>query len=499
MSNDQPPGEPARDDDPPRPPPRPVAPPGQVSTPDQLPTVEPGEWPAQPRRAPVPQPAPPPAPAPAPVPTSAPPAPGPPAPPPVAPAKRSLAWLWVTLAAVFVLGVGTAATLVVVRPWEDDTSDRDTAGAPPDSEQQAEPSDEVPEDPAPTASATPTPPSAPAAQVTADLDGDGYGDAVAVLGSSSSIERVVLSSTGSSFEVAREPVAAFEDRTWADFDGDGELDEVSWTYELGGTLNLTSDDLDLRERNLRLRLDDRQPFVSLKPGDFDGDGAVDLVAYGATGRRTVGVWIIRNEAGRFAEPEQWVQIPNATYATTTLLPADFDADGRADVAARVPSSGLPRDLGPSSRIELGIALLTSSGTGFVPGPVERPTGLLDGGEAVVGDFTGDGQPRVLLIDRSRTGVQVHGLRADGDRLVLEPGLVLQIGGRRGDVVDAVVSDVDGDAVDDVVYSTVDERGRSYDGFRVLRLDERATAPSEVWAPTPRCPSGDCSFYFENSF
>jgi hypothetical protein len=400
-----------------------------------------------------------------------------------------------------VLGVGTAVTLVVVRPW-DDTSETDLADAPPVDTEQAEAPDNAPAEPAPTEPTQPTPPTDASAPVTGDLDGDGYGDAVAVFGSRDAIERIVLSSTGSSFEVAREPAADFEDRTWADFDGDGALDQVSWTYELEGALNITSEDMDFRELNLRLRLDEQQPYLTLKPGDFDGDGAVDLVAYGATGARTVGVWILRNEDGRFAEPEQWMEIPDATYALTTLLPGDFDGDGRADVAARVPSGDLPRRVDADSRVRLGIALLMSSGTAFVPGPVQRPTSLLDDGEAVVGDFTGDGTPRVLVIGRSRDGLAVQGLRPEGNRIRIEPRLALQVGGRGGDMLDAVVSDVDGNGVDDVVYTTSVERDRAYDGFRVLRFDEADTTagrPGGVWAATPRCPSGDCSLYFLNSY
>ena len=171
--------------------------------------------------------------------------------------------MWIALAAVVVLGVGTTATLAVVRPWEGDTSNRDVAGSSTrrrpvragrqrtggaDADDADDPDD--PDDPY-----DPPPPTSPAGPVTADLDGNGYGDAVAVFESGDGIERVVLSSTGRSFEVARQPAAGLEDRTWADFDGDGELDQVSWTYELGGKLNLTSEDLDFREINLRLRLD----------------------------------------------------------------------------------------------------------------------------------------------------------------------------------------------------------------------------------------------------
>jgi len=483
VSSEQPPDVPARDDDPLRPPPRPVAPPGQVSTPDQLPTVEPGEWPAQPLR-PMVAATPPQGPPAPPLPTSPPPA------GPVAPAQRSLAWLWTGVAAALALVVGAAATLAVLRPWDDDTESDLTAEA-----SVSAPRSDI--EPAPQTTPTPTP-ADPVEPVTADIDGDGYGDAAAVFGSGDEVQRFVLSGTGTSFKVAREREAAFEDRTWADFDSDGALDEVSWSYELGGGLILTSADMDFEELNLRLRLDERQPFVTLKPGDFDGDGAVDLVAYGATGPRTVSVWVMHNDDGRFDEPEEWMRIPRSTYALTTVLPADFTGDGATDLAVRVPTE-LPRKIGPDTSIELGVSLLVSAGATFVPGPVARPTGFLDRAEAVVGDFTGDGMPRVLLIGTGRDGVRIEGLRRDGDRFILDPGLALAVGGKGARVVDAVVSDVDGDRVDDIVYTTSVDRGRAYDGFRVLRLDVAGVESSEVWARTPRCPKGDCSFYFENSF
>ncbi|WP_147381400.1 FG-GAP repeat domain-containing protein [Nocardioides immobilis] len=506
MSSEQPPGVPTPDDDPTRPPPRPVAPPGQVSTPDQLQTVQPGEWPAQPPRARAPQPV---APDPvvpepvAPEPVEAAPPPPPPPPPaspyfPIPPVRRSLAWLWVTLAAVAVLVVGSAATLAVVQPWDDDpSSDRDTTAEPRDSapsdqgEQSTEP-EPVPSEP--EVSATPTPPGA-SGPVTADLNGDGYGDAAAVIGSGDIIDRVVLSSTGTSFKVGREPAAAFDDRTWADFDGDGALDEISWSYQLGGGLTITSEDMDFRELNLRLRLDERQPFVTLKPGDFDGDGAVDLVAYGVEHPGTVSVWVIRNDDGRFSAPEEWMRVPSTTYALTTVLPADFTGDGLTDLAVRVPMDGTRQRRDP---VRFGFSFLLSTGSAFIPGPLERPTAFADDAEAVVGDFTGDGTPRVLLIGAGRRGIEVTGLRHDGERLVLDRRIAAR-GDGDGEIVDAVVSDVDGDRDDDVVYTTYAGRGREYGGFRVLSLGRPSVDPRDVWAPTPRCRARACSFYFQNSY
>lgn len=412
------------------------------------------------------------------------------------PAKRSLAWLWVTLAAVVVLVVGAAAAVAVVRPWDDDRRDL-TVGEP--YTIPFEPSDQAGDtepDTAPSSPETsaPPPPTAAPGPVTADLDGDGFGDAAVVVGAGDAIDRLLLSSTGSSFKVGRRAADAFEDRTWADFDGDGTLDQISWSYELSGDLTLTSDDMDFEELNLRLRLEEDQPFVTLKPGDFDGDGAVDLVAYGTSVPETVSVWVIRNLGGRFAEPEEWMRLPGSSYALTTVLPADFNADGLTDVAVRLPQE-LPARRG--DEVRFGFSLLLSTGSAFLPGPRERTTAFADTADAVVGDFSADGNPRVLLIGAGRNGVVVRALRRSGDRLVLDRRLLVQAGGA-GEVVDAVVSDVNGDRVDDVVYTTSRNAGE-YGGFRVMSLADARIEPGEVWAATPRCRARDCSFYFQNSF
>lgn len=436
--------------------------------------------------------------------------PPPPAPysPPV---TRSLIGLWVTLAVLLVLIVGAAGALAVVQPWSDEGEE--SAGTArtdePDQPDQAEPSDVVPPLP-PTLPSTVPPtqpptqptqpaPQAPAAPVTADLDGDGLGDAAAVVGSGDRIERLVLTSTGRSFEVVREAATTYDDRTWADFDGDGVLDQVSWAFVLGGTLVLTSEDMDFRELDLRLPLDERQPYVTVKPGDFDGDGAIDLVAYGATSPRQVTVWMIRNNGAGFDEPAVWLRMPNTTYALTTVLAADVTGDGRTDVVARVPMDRVPRETTRRSDLRFGLARLKSTGSRFVAGPVQRPSAFVDVSDTVVGDFAGDGTPLLMLVGPGRNGVRVEVLRVAGGLVLRDPRWDRNVGGAGSNVVDAVVSDVDGDGTDDVVYTTSVAGGRGYDGFRVLRSTGTAVKPSSAWAATPRCPGRRCSLYFQNGY
>lgn len=435
-----------------------------------------------------------------------PPPPPAPYPPPV---TRGLTWLWVTLAVLVVLLVGAVGTLAVVQPWEDE-SDESAATPRPDEPDRAEPSEAVPPLPPtlpttlpPTgpSTATPSPPApqAPATPVTADLDGDGLGDAAAVLGSGDRIERLVLTSTGRSFEVAREAATTYDDRTWADFDGDGALDQVSWAFVLGGTLTLTSEDMDFRELDLPLPLDERQPYVTLKTGDFDGDGAIDMVAYGATSPRQVTVWMIRNNGAGFDEPAEWLRLPDTTYALTTVLAADVTGDGRTDVVARVPMDRVPRETTRRSGPRFGLTRLRSTGSRFVAGPVQRPSAFIDDSDTVVGDFAGDGTPLLMLVGPGRNGVRVEVLRVAGGLVLRDPRWDQNVGGAGSDVVDAVVSDVDGDGADDVVYTTSVAGGRGYDGFRVLRSTGTSVKPSSAWAATPRCPARRCPLYFQNGY
>lgn len=425
---------------------------------------------------------------------------GPPPPPP--PPRGGLLGLWLGLAAIVLLVVGAGATVVVLQPWDDDSGPAQSGGVPgvvptsperqeQDGEVAAEPTTTAPTLPTDAPSTAPSPAPRPAAPVTADLDGDGRGDAVAVVGTRDGIARLTLTSTGEEFRVEREPLSTYDDSTWADFDGDGRLDQVSWSYRRDGRLVLTSLDLTFHELDVPLRLDGAQPYVTLKAADVDGDGAPDLIAYGATAPERVGVWVLRNLEGGFAKPELAMRMPHTTYATTTVLPGDFTGDGAADLVVRVLDQ--PRR-GPVHRY--GLTLLASTRTGFVPSPLQRPTALIDDADLVVGDFAGDGTPRVLVLGPGRHGLEVQSLRVVAGHLVRDRRHDVEVGGP-GTVTDAVTSDVDGDGVDDVVYTTRD--GHGFGGFRVLQVRDLGRAPSRRWARTPACPARSCTLYFENGY
>ncbi len=509
---------------------RPVPPPGQVPSPHDLPTVKPGEWPAQPApqqpAQPV-QPAPPTYVAPAVQPPQQPPAqqpaqqqpvwptaaapsyappgaapqpgwaPQPGFPPPgfPPPPKKSLAWLWVVLALVLVVALGSTAALVVVRPWEDDTTATDSDRDDEASEDQADDG----EAPAPTGEpdATESAPSAPDA-VTGDIDGDGLGDAVAVFRDRAEDPtiRFTFTSTGSGFDQQREELDSFEDRVWIDADQDGTLEGLTWSYDTGNTLTVDSDLTG--QQQFTVRLIDDAPYVGLETGDFDGDGATDLLAYGETERHQVTAWVLHNNGDGFDEPAEWFVQAGATFFDVGFHPGDFTGDGRADVAARLPSGRLaPKDDYYDG--EYGVALLESTGSSFDAGSLEKLSDDPYVSTAVVGDFLGDGVPRVAVLGVNGGVLSAQLYEWDGAAFVPLPGSEGELSrSGTGYVTAELASDVDGDGLDDLVYTFKSTEDNQLDGVRVARADGTGFGAGELWADLPRCQDEYCFTYFQGS-
>lgn len=515
---------------------RPVPAPGALPSPHDLPTVKPGEWPAQPAQpaepvAPTPPTQVPPrqpvwpgaAPSEPPAftpptqaagkfgpPPSGPPVGGPPpygAPPqygapPVAPSpyappqkKKSLVWLWVTLLAlVLVVALGSAAALVVLRPWEDDTTSASEDSRPTgDASEDAEDG----EAPAPTSEPdTGESPAPPPDTVTGDIDGDGLGDAVAVFRDRSKdpTVRFTLTSTGTGFDTQREELDTFEDRVWLDVDQDGGNDGLTWVYETGDTLTITSDVNG--EQQFTLRLIDDAPYVNLETGDFDGDGATDLLAYGETERHQVTAWVLRNNGDGFDEPEEWMVQDGATYFDVSFYPGDFTGDGLTDVAARVPTDSF-RQKDDYYSGEYGVALLESTGSTFDVGPADQLGDDAYLTTAAVGDFAGDGTPRLAVFDTSGGAVEVQVYEWGGSSFGPASGWQGRLSsGDQGYVTAQLVSDVDGNGFDDLVYTYKSTKNDQLDGIRVALSDGSAFGAGELWADLPRCKDEYCFTYFQ---
>jgi hypothetical protein len=154
------------------------------------------------------------------------------------------------------------------------------------------------------------------------------------------------------------------------------------------------------------------PFFELALGDFNGDGWADLAlasagtAVGAGGSVRV---LINQHDGNFAMPG----LPLPAVAAVAVAAADFNGDGKADVAAGtfLPD---PADLSPT----FGYKLLVAFGDGN--GGLGTPAKYELGGpitSVVTGDFNGDGRTDIAAIRRAVAGrsaaVQVLLNRGDG--------------------------------------------------------------------------------------
>jgi hypothetical protein len=426
-------------------------------------TQRPGFPPAQPPQGPSPG-----------APYAAPPGPSYPSPPGQ---KKSLLWLWVALAVVLIVVIATVVTLVVVQPWSDDDDGGNQGGG----EETTQPTQ-------PTQPTAPTEPTV--ASVRGDLDGDGRGD---VLGRyyDTTESRLTLTNADGSFQLDQEPVQQEEQLIVADFDGDGASDIGSW-FNSAGTLQFEIEDSDLPSVTEEFELWFKVEAINAAFGDFDGDGLTDIAAYGQQHRSQVAVWVMRNTGEGFEEPQKWAALPNATYGSTELIVGDFNGDGNDDVMAVAPDEPLVR--GDFDSLywygDFGVVPLIAEPGSFARGTVAPVETELFDQEYAVGDFDGDGTETLVADNYYEDSFLLY----EYDGTTLRPtGSQVQYGIAGDGVMDAVVAvDLNGDQLDDLVFTSVNIDDYSFYGAWVATADAEGGIDTPTkWADIPPCKGDYC--------
>ncbi|GAB6040703.1 FG-GAP repeat domain-containing protein [Endothiovibrio diazotrophicus] len=251
----------------------------------------------------------------------------------------------------------------------------------------------------------------------ADLDGDGQRELIVAQWSPHRIE-VLRRTMGRDFATATTFPLERSPRTpvLADFTGDGRLDLVVF-----GVAETVSDygviDASGESGELTLLSGDGEggfaagtPFsigrkvAALAAVDFNGDGALDLLAHSAPpgGVDAHGelLLLLGDGSGAFPEMATLASAPYL-YAAYGLLADDFDDDGHPDVAFTGYASDIP------------LQIYFGDGSRGVAEYVEYPVGWYQSGLASA-DLNGDGAPNVLPLLSDLPGVMVLLRRSAAD-------------------------------------------------------------------------------------
>ena len=265
-----------------------------------------------------------------------------------------------------------------------------------------------------------------------DVNGDGWSDIVTTNGTLD----VLFGNGSGTFRVVSEGkvgIAFAYGVALADLNGDGKLDLV-----VSGSLNDSTSGFGVRLGNGDGTF---QPLVFYPAGsdinagyfafgDFNGDGNRDLLLTGSQG-----FWLFAGkEDGTFSSGALVVSL-TSSFGGSHLVAADFNGDGKLDVATTIPygAGGLPS----------GFVVLLGHGDGTFQAPVSysRPSQPFP---IATADLNLDGHPDLVMTDLESSVAYV--LLGDGKGGFSAPK-VLKISG--GEVA-VTVGDVNGDGIPDIV-------------------------------------------------
>ena len=171
--------------------------------------------------------------------------------------------------------------------------------------------------------------------------------------------------------------------------------------------------------------------ISLAAGDFNGDGALDLVM-ASQGASQVSV-LLGNGDGTFQPP---VLYPAGTGSGAYVVTGDFNGDGKLDVAVAEQNGA-----------NGGVAILLGNGDGTLGAPVSYATGATAAASLAVGDFNEDGAPDLAVANGAADSVSI--LLGNGDG-TFQAAVVYASGGAFANSI--AVGDFNGDGAPDLAVA-----------------------------------------------
>lgn len=236
----------------------------------------------------------------------------------------------------------------------------------------------------------------PVGVTVADMNGDGHNDVVATCLRSADI-RVLLGNGDGTVQAA--PLgyvtggAPLVPPLVADFNGDGKLDvvlpddEFSFVYLEGygdGSFRTAVNNFSTKGPLTET--------VNVASGDFNGDGIPDFVVGNANCCNTTPITVFLSKAGGTLQPGVDYSSAAANSSLQYVAVADFNGDKKLDIAATDNHNGV-------------VQVLTGNGDGTFTVGATYATDTVAGAQPlglVVGDFNGDGNPDLAVINNHGT-------------------------------------------------------------------------------------------------